>query len=193
MIAPSGKVQDEGHISFGADFVAERLKGVVMFEPPAGGSPKLDRALKACRWGDFKTAAYDLNRFAKETGADADASSKVLKWIDELGTKKLAEADAARDEGDLFTAREGYAALERQWAAGSDYVKTAHDKTAELTKDDDARKVFAQDKTYREATEAETSGDRTKAATLYRKLAEACPGGKFAEWCQGKAKGLDGK
>jgi len=194
VLGPSGKVIEEGHISLQDGWVAQSLKDVVMLEPPkVYGSAKLDRAIKACKWGDFKAASYDLAHFAKEKGDDAEASQKLLAWIDELGTKKLAEGDAAREAGDFFGARDAYALLEQKWVASADYVKTAHEKAADLAKNEDAKKAFSQEKTFAGATAAEKAGDRTKAATLWKKLVDACPGSKFTEWCQAKANALDGK
>jgi len=180
-IDPKGKVSNQDAVSNCKDCDV----------PPAGDySKKLDNARKAMHSGDFKTAAAELAKLEKDTGKDGENAKNLEKWIDDHGTRRIAEADALRDAGDVITARDIYAEVQKTWGPKSDAVKSAKDKLAELQKDKDAKKALGQDKVWYQAVAAEDANDSTTAATLYAKCAKAASGTKFGDFCEKKAKTL---
>jgi hypothetical protein len=156
--------------------------------PAADYSKKFDKALAAVRAGDWKTASTELAKLDKDNGKDGENAKALEKWIDDHGTKRVAEGDAALAEGDVFGARDAYTEVSKKWNPKADCVKAANDKLAELKKDKDAKKAFAQEKLWAQAQAAEEANDNASAAALYGKCGKAAAGTKFADFCDKKAK-----
>jgi hypothetical protein len=156
--------------------------------PSADYSKKFDKALAFVKAGDFAKASSELAKLDKDQGKDGENAKNLEKWIDDHGTRKIAEADAALAEGDVFGARDIYTDVSKKWPSKAECVKAAKDKLAELQKDKDAKKALAQEKTWAQAQAAEDAGDGATAGTLYQKCAKAAAGTKFADFCEKKAK-----
>jgi hypothetical protein len=155
--------------------------------PAAEYSKKFDKARAAIKLGDFKTASAELAKLDKDTGADGDNAKALEKWIEDHGTKRIAEGDAAREQGDIFSARDAYAEVQKMWAPKADCVKAAKDKATDLKNDKDCKKALSMEKAYVQAVACEDSGDKENAAALFAKCSKATAGTKFAEFCDKKA------
>ena len=133
---------------------------------------------------------YDAEQDEKDTGKDGDNAKALETWVEEHGTKRMAEGDASLEEGDVFGAREAYAEVSKRWGPKADCVKAARDKLADLQKDKDAKKALGQEKMFTQAQALEDSGDKANAAAAYDKCAKAAAGTKFADYCAKKVKEL---
>lgn len=160
--------------------------------PPVSDlSKKFENVKRAIRLGDFKAAATELAKLEKEKDAkDAESAKAIEKWIDDHATKLLGEADALKEAGDIFGARDLYTDVQKRWAPKAEGVKTAKEKLAELQKDKDVKKALSHEKLWAQAQACEEAGDRASAAALYEKCAKGAAGTKFAELCDKKAKEL---
>jgi len=178
-------IDAKGKISNG--YVESLLKDCDV-PPAAEYSKKFDKALAALKAGDLKKAADESSKLEKEAGKDGENALALSKWIEEHGTKRIAEGDAALAEGDVFGARDAYAEVSKKWGPKSEALKAAKEKLAELQKDKDAKKALGLEKTWAQAQAAEEAGDKASAATAYEKCAKSAAGTKFAELCEKKAK-----
>jgi hypothetical protein len=191
LIDRSGKVVLDGRFSADAvdavvnDPEAEKTESA---PPKLELSDKFDAATKALDAGDEAKASAEWAKLDKAAGKDGENARALLKWLDARGTKKVERADAAADAGDSFFARDTYAVVEKWKVACS---KDAKAKGSALKSDHDAKKAFAQEKAWHEATAAEQAKDTKKAAELYKKCAKACSGTLFGERCEEHAEALD--
>lgn len=159
--------------------------------PPAlEYSKKFDKPLALVKAGDMKAASAELAKLAKDTGKDGENATALQKWIDEHGTKVVAQGDAALADGDVFGARDSYTTVSKKWDPKAECVKAAKDKLADLQKDKDAKKALGLEKTWAQALAAEEANDKATAAALYDKCAKGAAGTKFAEFCEKKSKDL---
>jgi len=188
VLAPSGKIAlvDPGHLT--GEMIEKLLQEQKPAAPEPPGldySPRFAAALAALRAGDYKGATPEIEKLAKDAGPDQENAKKLLSWIDEQAKARLAEGAAFEASGDVFSARDAYRKVEKAWGGSS--AKAASEKLAALEKSSKA--ALAQEKVFLEAKAAEKD-DKAKAAALYSKCAEGCPGTKLAELCQAKAKEL---
>ncbi len=168
----------------------EALLGDVDMPPVLEYSKKFDKARAAVKLGDFKTASTELAKLEKDTGKDGENAQALSKWIDEHGTKVLAQGDKALAEGDVFGAKATYDEVAKKWNPKAEVVKTAKEKLGELQKDKDAKKALGQEKLYLQAMALEEANDKANAAAAYEKCAKNAKDTKFAEFCEKKAKEL---
>lgn len=190
-MAPSGKVVAGDHFNITAAMIEEQLKDAVTY-PQADYSKKFDACLKAIRANDLLKAGIELAKLSKEAGKDGENAKALEKWIDDLGAKKLAQADAAAEKGEVFEARDLLVEVEKKFPPKYDCVKAAKDKWKTFQADKDVKKVLAQEKNYLAALDADRAKDAEKAAALFMKCAKGAPGTKFAEKCEEKARSLGG-
>lgn len=179
----------------GSSSNAQTIEGLlkdVDLVPALEYSKKFDGVLKLVRAGDYAKAAPELAKLEKDTGKDGENAKAVSAWIEKQGEKRLASADAARDGGEIFSARDDYAEVERRWPGKGEAVKGAKARLEALKKDKDAKKALGVEKVFQEAVACEKAKDTARAAACYAKCAKACAGTKFGDRCAQKAKELGG-
>jgi len=160
--------------------------------PPAlEYSKKFDKARAAIKAGDFKTAASELAKLEKSKDEkEASSATELKKWVDDHGTRAIADGDKQLASGDVIGAKLTWDEVSKKWDSKADCVKTAKEKIAELKKDADAKKALSQEKLYLQALALDEAGDKQSAVAAYEKCAKGAKDTPFAAFCEKKAREL---
>ncbi|MEZ0229901.1 MAG: peroxiredoxin family protein [Planctomycetota bacterium] len=192
LVAPSGKVVASENTNVTATMIEEALVTAVAY-PLLDYSKKFDPCLAHLKAKDLVRASTELTKLEKEDGKDGEHARVLIGWIEELGQKRIAQADAARDQGEVFEARDLLASIDREFPPKYECTKQSKEKLRELREDKDTKKVLAAENDWKLAQNAEREKNLSKAASLYMKCAKATAGTKFAERCEARAKELQPK
>src|SRR5205807_2416694 len=112
--------------------------------PQADYSKKFDACVKALKANDLLKAGAKLAKLEKEADKDGENAKALVKWIEDLGTKKLAQADEAKEKGEVFEARDLLVEVDKKFPQKYDCVKQAKDKLKAFSADKDVKKVLGQ-------------------------------------------------
>jgi peroxiredoxin len=192
LVAPSGKIVASENTNVTAAMIEEQLASAVAY-PLLDYSKKFDPCLAHLKARDLVRASTELTRLEKEDGQDGEHARVLIAWIEEQGQKRIARADAARERGDVFEARDLLASIDREFPPKYDCTKEGKERLRALREDKETKKVLAAENDWKLALNAERDKNYPKAASLYMKCAKATAGTKFAERCEAKVNQLQPK